>query len=58
MGLEAEKFDLVVLDLRIGDDSGLDVLASFEPMGTIVIGFIAALLLIYLFATMIYPEKF
>ena len=27
-------------------------------MGTIIIGIIATLLLIYLFATMIYPEKF
>ena len=31
---------------------------AFQLMGTIVIGVIAALLLVYLFATMIYPEKF
>ena len=27
-------------------------------MGTLLIGIIATLLLVYLFATMIYPEKF
>jgi K+-transporting ATPase KdpF subunit len=27
-------------------------------MGTLIIGIIAALLLVYLFAAMIYPEKF
>ena len=31
---------------------------KFNSMGTIIIGVIAFLLLIYLFATMIYPEKF
>ena len=31
---------------------------TFHSMGTIVIGVIASLLLVYLFATMIYPEKF
>ena len=33
-------------------------LTNNTPMGTIVIGVIATLLLVYLFATMIYPEKF
>ena len=30
----------------------------FFYMGTIIIGIIATLLLVYLFLTMIYPEKF
>ena len=30
MGLKAEKYDLVILDLRIGEDSGLDVLAAMR----------------------------
>lgn len=33
MGLRAEKYDLVVLDLRIGEDSGLDVLAAMRQEG-------------------------
>lgn len=31
---------------------------QYNTMGIIIIGIIATLLLIYLFATMIYPEKF
>ncbi len=33
MGLRAEAYDLVVLDLRIGEDSGLDVLAAMRKGG-------------------------
>ena len=33
MGFKAEKYDLVVLDLRIGEDSGLDVLAAMRHRG-------------------------
>jgi DNA-binding response OmpR family regulator len=33
MGFQSEKYDLVVLDLRIGEDSGLDVLASMRQQG-------------------------
>ena len=33
-------------------------ISNQKLMGTIIIGIIAFLLLIYLFATMIYPEKF
>ena len=33
MGLGAEVYDLVVLDLRIGEDSGLDVLAAMRKGG-------------------------
>lgn len=33
MGLGAETYDLVVLDLRIGDDSGLDVLTEMRRRG-------------------------
>ena len=33
MGFRAEKFDLVILDLRIGEDSGLDVLAAMRREG-------------------------
>ena len=32
-GLRAEKYDLVVLDLRLGEDSGLDVLAAMRERG-------------------------
>ena len=32
-GFAAEKYDLVVLDLRIGEDSGLDVLAAMRERG-------------------------
>ena len=33
MGFKAGKFDLVILDLRIGEDSGLDVLAAMRERG-------------------------
>ena len=33
MGFQAERYDLVVLDLRIGEDSGLDVLAEMRRRG-------------------------
>ena len=33
MGLKAEKYDLVVLDLRLGEDSGLGVLAEMRQRG-------------------------
>ena len=33
MGFNVEKFDLVILDLRIGEDSGLDVLAAMRQRG-------------------------
>ena len=33
MGLRSEMYDLVVLDLRIGEDSGLDVLAAMRKGG-------------------------
>ncbi len=33
MGFQAEKYDLVVLDLRIGEDNGLDVLAEMRRRG-------------------------
>ena len=33
MGFRAEKYDLVILDLRIGADSGLDVLAAMRQQG-------------------------
>ena len=33
MGFKAEKYDLVILDLRIGEDSGLDVLAAMRQHG-------------------------
>ena len=33
MGFKTEKYDLVVLDLRIGDDNGLDVLAEMRRRG-------------------------
>ena len=33
MGLKADEYDLVVLDLRIGEDSGLDVLAAMRKGG-------------------------
>ncbi len=33
MGFSAEKYDLVVLDLRFGEDSGLDVLAGMRQRG-------------------------
>ncbi len=33
MGFQAEKYDLVILDLRIGEDSGLDVLAAMRQQG-------------------------
>ena len=33
MGFKTETFDLVVLDLRIGEDSGLDVLAEMRRRG-------------------------
>ena len=32
-GFQAEKYDLVVLDLRIGGDSGLDVLSAMRQRG-------------------------
>ena len=33
MGFQSEKYDLVILDLRIGEDSGLDVLAAMRGRG-------------------------
>ena len=33
MAFKAEKYDLVVLDLRLGEDSGLDVLAGMRQRG-------------------------
>ncbi len=33
MGFRAENYDLVVLDLRIGEDSGLDVLTEMRRRG-------------------------
>ena len=33
MGLRSEVYDLVVLDLRIGEDNGLDVLAAMRKGG-------------------------
>ena len=33
MGFQTEKYDLVILDLRIGEDSGLDVLAAMRQRG-------------------------
>ena len=33
MGFQSEKYDLVILDLRIGEDSGLDVLAAMRQRG-------------------------
>ncbi len=33
MGFKAEKYNLVVLDLRIGEDNGLDVLAEMRRRG-------------------------
>ncbi len=33
MGLRAERYNLVILDLRIGEDSGLDVLAEMRRRG-------------------------
>ena len=33
MGFRSEKYDLVVLDLRIGEDSGLDVLTEMRRRG-------------------------
>ena len=33
MGFKSEKYDLVVLDLRIGEDSGLDVLTEMRQRG-------------------------
>lgn len=33
VGFKAEKYDLVILDLRIGEDSGLDVLAAMRQAG-------------------------
>ncbi len=33
MGFKSEKYDLVILDLRIGEDSGLDVLAAMRQRG-------------------------
>jgi DNA-binding response OmpR family regulator len=33
MGLQAETYQLVILDLRIGDDSGLNVLAEMRRRG-------------------------
>ena len=33
MGLKAEKYDLVVLDLRLGEDNGLGVLAEMRQRG-------------------------
>ncbi len=33
MGFKPEKYDLVVLDLRIGEDSGLDVLPEMRRRG-------------------------
>ena len=33
VGLGAERYDLVILDLRIGEDSGLDVLAAMRRAG-------------------------
>ena len=33
MGFQTEKYDLVILDLRIGEDSGLDVLSVMRQRG-------------------------
>ena len=33
MGFKSEKYDLVILDLRLGEDSGLDVLAAMRQRG-------------------------
>ena len=33
MGFKAEKYDLAVLDLRLGEDSGLDILAAMRQGG-------------------------
>ena len=33
MGFRSEQYDLVILDLRIGEDSGLDVLAAMRQAG-------------------------
>ena len=48
--------------MRIGagksETAFLTPISTSTSMGTIVIGIIAGLLLIYLFATMIYPEHF
>ena len=33
MGFRSEKYDLVILDLRIGEDSGLEVLAAMRQAG-------------------------
>ena len=33
MGLQTEKYDLVILDLRLGEDNGLDVLAEMRQRG-------------------------
>ncbi len=33
MGFKSEKYDLVVLDLRIGEDNGLDILAEMRRRG-------------------------
>ena len=33
MGLQAEKYDLVILDLRLGEDSGLNVLGEMRRRG-------------------------
>ncbi len=33
MGFKTEKYDLVILDLRIGEDSGLNVLAAMRQQG-------------------------
>ena len=33
MGLQTEKYDLVILDLRLGEDNGLDVLAEMRRRG-------------------------
>ncbi len=33
MGFQSEKYDLVILDLRIGEDNGLDILAAMRQRG-------------------------
>ncbi len=33
MGFQSERYDLVILDLRLGDASGLDVLAAMRQQG-------------------------
>lgn len=33
LGFKGERYDLVILDLRIGEDSGLDVLAAMRQRG-------------------------